>query len=196
VRLILASRSPRRKALLVAAGYEVEVEAADVDERQLPGEDVVEYVLRLAAAKVQAVAAREPGSVVLGADTAVVVEGLVLGKPVDDDDAAAMLRRLSGREHVVVTGVAVRDGDRTLLEVSRTCVWFVPLSPGEIAWYVQSGEPRDKAGAYAIQGLASRFVERIQGSYTNVVGLPMATVHQLLGRLGHTVDLAPSPAIS
>ena len=122
--------------------------------------------------------------VVLGADTAVVVDGEVLGKPRDNTDAAAILRRLSGRRHDVMTGVSVRMGAYEVGRVETTAVYFAALSPDEIAWYVASGEGRDKAGAYAIQGLASRFIPRIEGSYSNVVGLPMGCVYELLKELG------------
>jgi septum formation protein len=121
--------------------------------------------------------------IVLGADTVVVLDGDTLGKPVDDGDAARMLRRLSGRTHEVLTGVALCIAGRCLSAVERTAVEFAPLTDADIAWYVASGEPRDKAGAYAIQGRASRFVVRIDGSYSNVVGLPVATVHRLLTAL-------------
>ena len=122
--------------------------------------------------------------VVLGADTAVVIDGEILGKPRDNGDAAAMLRRLSGRRHDVMTGVSVRVGVQEVGRVETTAVYFVPLSPAEIAWYVASGEGRDKAGAYAAQGLASRFIPRIEGSYSNVVGLPLGCVYELLKELG------------
>jgi septum formation protein len=118
---------------------------------------------------------------VLGADTTVVLDGEMLGKPRDDDEAAAMLRRLSGRAHEVLTGLALRHAGRTVSEVAWTVVYFAQLTEEDLAWYVASGEPRDKAGAYGIQGLASRFVERIDGSYANVVGLPVALVRRLLG---------------
>jgi len=114
----------------------------------------------------------------------VVVDGAILGKPADDGEAAEMLKRLSGRRHDVLTGVAIRTARELLTAVERTAVHFLPLSEAEIAWYVASGEPRDKAGGYAVQGLASRFVERIEGSYSNVVGLPVATVYRMLRRLG------------
>ena len=122
--------------------------------------------------------------VVLGADTAVVVDDEILGKPRDDSDAAAMLHRLSGRSHDVMTGVSVRSGVREVGRVETTAVYFVPLSRAEIAWYVASGEGRHKAGGYAIQGLALRFISRVEGSYSNVVGLPMDCVHELLKELG------------
>jgi len=127
---------------------------------------------------------RHPGDAVLGADTTVVLDGQMLAKPVDDDDAAAMLRKLSGRAHEVLTGVALvtARSERSLVE--RTTVQLARLSDDEIAWYVASGEPRDKAGAYAIQGLASRFIPRLEGSYSNVVGLPVAAVLHLVKQMG------------
>lgn len=182
--LILASRSPRRADLLRAAGFRFEIEAAAVDERQRPGEPPRDYVLRVAADKAAAVSRRKPGRVVLGADTIVVIDAQVLGKPADDHEARAMLQMLSGRTHDVLTGVALRSGDHAVAEAVSTRVRFLPLSDEEIAWYVASGEPAGKAGAYAIQGLASRFVEWIDGSYSNVVGLPVATVYRLLVRAG------------
>jgi septum formation protein len=176
--------SPRRADLLASAGYVFDVRPVDVDESVYPEEPPAVYVRRLAVTK--AAAAADPSrndEVVLGADTTVVLEGEILGKPRDDEDAAAMLRRLAGRAHEVLTGVALRQGSRTVSEVARTVVQFTQLSEEDLAWYVRSGEPRDKAGAYGIQGLASRFIERIDGSYPNVVGLPVALVAQLLRQL-------------
>jgi septum formation protein len=184
VHLLLASASPRRAGLLTAAGFSFDVVPADVDEQLLPGEDPEAHVLRLARAKVWAVTSTEPDSVILGADTVVIVDGEILGKPADDRQAASMLRRLSGRSHQVLTGVVVRRGTREESGVERTSVRFLPLSDQEIAWYISTGEARDKAGAYGAQGLASRFVERIDGSYTNVVGLPVPLVCRLLDSLG------------
>ena len=178
--VILASASPRRAELLGAAGIPFTVRPVDVDERPRADEAPVDYVVRVALDKVQACVAA-PDAVVLAADTAVVVDGCILGKPADPADAARMLRTLSGRAHDVLTGVAVRRGARTAVEVCSTGVTFAPLSDDDIAWYVASGEPADKAGAYAVQGLASRFVERIDGSYSNVVGLPVALVCRMLG---------------
>jgi septum formation protein len=191
VRLILASASPRRSELLRAAGFAFDVLAADIDEQPLPGEVPDAYVRRVAFDKARAVAACMPDATVLAADTCVVVDGLILGKPSDPDDAARMLRMLSGRTHEVLTGVAVIGPAGTRVESSSSHVVFAPLSDGEIAWYVASGEPGDKAGAYAIQGLASRFVEEVDGSYSNVVGLPVALVYRLLreqGFMGRTAD--------
>jgi len=183
VRLVLASASPRRADLLRSAGFQFQVVPVDVDERPLAGEDPAVMVQRLATEKAALVSDRVPDGVVIGADTVVVVDAVILGKPGDDRDAAGMLRRLSGRSHEVLTGVAVHANGRRLVAVERTVVWFLPLSDADIAWYVSSGEPLDKAGAYAVQGLASRFVTRIEGSYSNVVGLPVARVCELLNRI-------------
>lgn len=182
--LILASASPRRAELLRAAGVAFEVMAVDVDERPHPGEPAERYVIRLADAKASAARRRVPGSLVLAADTAVVVDGQILGKPADDEDAARMLRILSGRAHLVLTGVTLQNGVRMFSHVESTLVHFLPLSESEIAWYVSTGEPHDKAGAYAAQGLASRFVSRIEGSHSNVIGLPIAAVSRLLREFG------------
>jgi septum formation protein len=181
VRLVLASASPRRADLLTSAGFLFEVRPVEVDESLRPGEGAANYVRRLAGMKAETAA--EPlraDEIVLGADTTVVVDGGILGKPRDDKDAAVMLRQLSGRTHEVLTGVVLRHGRRTVSDVARTVVQFAPLTDDDLAWYVGSGEPRDKAGAYGIQGLASRFVESIDGSYTNVVGLPVALVARLV----------------
>ena len=177
--VVLASASPRRADLLAAAGLTFQVRPAAVDERPLDGEAPVDYALRLALDKARACPASH-GDFVLAADTVVVVDGILLGKPADDEDAAGMLRRLSGRVHDVLTGVAVRHGEREAVAFESTTVTFGPLSDADVAWYVASGEPRDKAGAYAVQGLASRFVIRIDGSYSNVVGLPVALVCRML----------------
>ena len=181
--IVLASASPRRRQLLEAAGYPCDVHPMDVDETRLSGEPAEEYVMRVARLKAEAAAARFPDRVVLAADTAVVAGEDVFGKPADAADAARMLRALAGGPHRVLTGVAVRAPGRVHAYVETTTVWFAPLSEAEIAWYVASGEPSDKAGAYAVQGLASRFVTRIDGSYTNVVGLPVASVARVLGEL-------------
>lgn len=187
MRLILASTSPRRAELLRAAGYEFEVAAASIDESMQDGEPPPIYVRRLAAAKSAAVRARGDGDVViLGADTTVVVDGEMLGKPADDRDSARMMRRLSGRDHQVLTGISLRRGACELGRVETTSVSFAPLTDDEIAWYVATGEGRDKAGAYAIQGFASRFIPRIDGSYSNVVGLPVAAVRELLREISGT----------
>jgi septum formation protein len=187
MRLILASASPRRAELLRLAGFTFDVKPADVDEAVRSGETPWDYVRRLAAEKSAAVFEQlgtEVGEVVvLGADTAVVVDGAILGKPGDDADATSMLRKLSGRAHEVMTGVSLRTRKVEVGTVARTSVRFAALSDLQIAEYVASGEGSDKAGAYAIQGLASRFIPSIEGSYSNVVGLPVADVAELLSRL-------------
>jgi septum formation protein len=190
VRLILASASPRRAELLRAAGFEFETIAADVDERVRPGESPTTYVRRLAADKSAAVHLasgrhREPANEVLtvAADTAVILEDQILGKPKNDVEAGEMLRQLAGRRHNVVTGLSLRRGAFEVGRVEVTAVHFAPLTADDVAWYVASGEGRDKAGAYAIQGLASRFVTRIDGSYSNVVGLPVAAMVELMRQL-------------
>jgi septum formation protein len=185
---VLASASPRRLELLTAAGIGVDVVVTDVDESVQPDEPPAAYVERLARAKAEAAAARCPDRLVIGADTTVTIDGEVLGKPRDPEDAARMLRRLSGRTHDVLTGVAVAWRGRLEALVETTAVTFVQLSEDDIVWYVSSGEPVDKAGAYAIQGLASRFIPKIAGSYTNVVGLPVAAVLQLCRRVGAGLD--------
>jgi nucleoside triphosphate pyrophosphatase len=191
VRLILASASPRRAELLRAAGYAFDIVTADVDESIRAGESPSAYVRRLAADKSAAAQAQHARGedadlqhVFLGADTTVVVGGEILAKPADDADVARMLRRLSGRRHEVLTGISLRRGASELGRVVTTSVDFSPLSDQDVAWYVDSGEGRDKAGAYAIQGLASRFIPRIEGSYSNVVGLPVTAVRELLIEIG------------
>ena len=187
MRLVLASGSPRRKELLAAAGFSFDVTPVNVDETPQPDEDATSYVTRLARAKALAAASSDADRIVIGADTVVVVDGEVLGKPRGAEDATRMLRLLSGRAHEVLTGVAILARGRIVTAVERTTVWFGPLSDSDISWYVASGEPLDKAGAYAIQTLASRFVPRIDGSYTNVVGLPVTTVVELLTKAGISV---------
>jgi septum formation protein len=184
VELSLASSSPRRAALLDAAGITFRQVAADLDETPLPSETPDIYVARLALAKARLVVCRNPSHLVLAADTTVVVGGRILGKPADAADAAEMLGQLSGQTHDVLTGVALACDDQAQQDVARTRVRFATLSPTELAWYVDSGEPLGMAGAYAIQGLASRFVEWIDGSYSNVVGLPIAMVYRLLRNAG------------
>jgi septum formation protein len=195
MRLVLASASPRRADLLRAAGFTFKTVPAEVDERVRDGELPRDYVRRLAleksAAVLEELAAPGPAPgvswtddlVVLGADTAVVIDGEILGKPRDDREAGAMLRRLSGRRHDVLTGVSLRSRSAERGLVETTGVYMVELHDPDIAWYLGSGEGRDKAGAYGIQGLASRFILRIDGSYANVVGLPVANVPALLSAL-------------
>jgi septum formation protein len=165
--------------LLRAAGIEFTVRSVEIDETPREGEAPRDYVLRLAKEKAQAVEADED-EVVLAADTTVVLGAEIMGKPVDAADATRMLRALAGRKHQVITGVFLKRGPHVAAHIASTEVWMAPMSDAEIADYVASGEPMDKAGAYAIQGLASRFVERIDGSYSNVVGLPTALTYRLL----------------
>ncbi len=202
MRLVLASASPRRADLLRAAGYAFETLAVDLDERAHSGEAPSAYVARLAheksAAAMQRFVARAQQAcrgperdavhdiVVLGADTAVIVDGEILGKPRDEADGAAMLRKLSGRRHDVLTGVCLRTSAGERGRVEATGVYMTELSAQDIAWYVASGEGRDKAGGYAVQGLASRFIPRIDGSYSNVVGLPVEAVSALLREVAST----------
>jgi septum formation protein len=192
--LILASASPRRRELLTQAGFEFQVHPAHIPEDPRPGEEPVAYVTRLAREKAQTAFARlaeesPSGLVVLGADTTVTVDGEILGKPEDAADAARMLRMLSGRSHLVVTGVAVVTAQSTEVASEVTAVRFLTLSEAEIEAYVASGEPMDKAGAYGIQGRAARWIPRIEGCYFNVVGLPLALVSTMLEvcRLGHSI---------
>jgi septum formation protein len=184
-RLVLASQSPRRRELLAQLGIDLEVRPAHADEAVLPGEGPRDYVLRVAREKARAV----QGEVVLGADTAVVLRGDVLGKPADAADARRMLATLSATRHEVLTAVCVRRNGATLgveLDaVVSTAVRFRGLSPAEIAWYVGTGEPLDKAGAYALQGAGGAFVLSIDGSVSNVVGLPLVETAELLRRAGY-----------
>lgn len=180
--LVLASHSPRRREILSSAGIEFITRAAAVDESLLPGEDPRQHVVRLAREKALAVAISS-GETILAADTVVVVDGRVLGKPESREQAAWMLRLLAGREHEVVTGICLRRGDCLVTDAESTRVRFVAMSDQEIDSYVESGEPMDKAGAYAIQGLASKFIDRVEGCYFNVVGLPIALVYRHLKEL-------------
>jgi len=189
-RLVLASASPRRAEILRSLGLPFVVVPTDVPEEPLAGETAATTARRLAAEKASRAAARSPESWVLAADTLVFLDGETLGKPRDDRDAAAMLGRLAGREHGVVTAVHLRRGvepGRGIAETSR--VRFGPMSAAEILWYVGTGEPRDKAGAYGVQGLGARFIEEVRGSFTNVMGLPARAVYLLLRD-------APDPALA
>lgn len=177
--IVLASASPRRAELLTAAGYAFVVRPVDVDESLLPDESPTEAVRRLSRLKAD-LADAAPDEVVLAADTLVTVDGLALGKPTDEGDARRMLRLLSGRAHDVLTGVTCRRGAAVSTEVVDTRVWMTAFDDADIDRYLATGEPMDKAGAYGIQGFASRFVWRLEGSYSNVVGLPVATVAALL----------------
>jgi septum formation protein len=199
MRLILASASPRRAELLRSAGYSFEVVVADVDESIRAGESPSGYVRRLAADKSAAAMVRvmadlkvcstlhagfSPADViVLGADTTVVADGAILGKPLDEEDGRRMLQRLSGATHQVLTGVSLRQGSYEVGRVETSSVTFRALTDEDIAWYLASGEWRGKAGGYAIQGFASRFIPSMAGSYSNVVGLPLACVDELMRSL-------------
>lgn len=190
MRLLLASTSPRRAEILGTLGIPFDLAAADVDETVLPGESGRDAAERLARVKATAAASQNPGAWVLAADTLVLIDGAVLGKPRDDAHAAEMLRRLSGREHVVVTAVSLlRDAGPPTATVEESRVRIAPLDEEEIRWYVGTGEPRDKAGAYAVQGLGARFVEAVNGSFSNVMGLPARSVYRLLRE-------APDPALA
>jgi septum formation protein len=185
MRLVLASASPRRAELLRAAGFEFDVSPVDIDERPRSGEAPDVYVRRLAVEKAAGAAEilgpeRTGGRAILAADTVVVLGDEILGKPPDVAAMREMLRRLSGRRHEVLTGLSLRWAGRETGTVERSAVFFAVLGNDEIDWYVQTGEGSDKAGGYAIQGLASRFIRRIEGSYSNVVGLPVSAVYRLL----------------
>lgn len=181
--LVLASQSPRRRELLERAGISFTVRTADIDETVQPGEAPQPYVRRLAARKAMTVAKTED-ECVLAADTTVVLDGEILGKPADPADAVRMLTALAGRSHEVITGICLRHRQQLYIDAAVTVVEFGPMSPGQIAEYVATGEPMDKAGAYGIQGFASRYVTGIKGCYANVVGLPVSLVCRYLGRLG------------
>ncbi|MEP6767742.1 MAG: Maf family protein [Acidobacteriota bacterium] len=179
--LVLASSSPRRAQILNEMRIPFTVDAPSVDETLLPKEPAETAAVRLATAKAVEVSGRRAGEWVLAADTLVVLDDEILGKPAGDLEAADMLRRLSGRTHRVVTGVCLRRREEEEIhEAAWSSVTFAALSDDEIAWYVATGEPRDKAGAYGIQGLGARFVIGIEGSYTNVMGLPAALVYRLM----------------
>jgi septum formation protein len=185
-RLILASASPRRRELLAQAGFVFEVQPAEIDETPLPDEPAAAYVVRLAMEKAQAVFAScgDPEARVLAADTSVVLTGgSILGKPLHAADAARMLGQLSGRTHAVMTGLAAVDARRAVSAIEITQVFVDLIRADEIEAYVAGGEPLDKAGAYAIQGYAARWIPRIEGDYFNVVGLPIARTVALLRQL-------------
>ena len=183
-RIILASQSPRRRELLSLIGIPHEVRPADLDESVLPGESPAPHAERLARAKAEAVAATEPDAVVIGADTIVVLDGDILGKPRDTFDSSAMLQRLSGRTHTVLTAVAVTRDGRTVSGVESVEVTFRPLTPEQIEAYIATGEPMDKAGAYGIQGFGAVIVERVHGDYFAVMGLALGRMVELLEQVG------------
>lgn len=178
--LILASASPRRRELLQQIGVKFRIEVADIDETPLSAEPPAAYVARLALGKAQKIAAENPGCVVLGSDTTVVLDDEILGKPENADDAARMLAALAGRRHQVMTAVALVKDDQQRVQTVITNVHFAPLSAAQISAYVATGEPADKAGAYGIQGLGAVLVDAIEGSYSNVVGLPLTETAAML----------------
>ena len=183
--LILASQSPRRRELLARMGLSFTVSVADIDETMDDAKKPFDEVARLSAQKAAAIAETAPAdAVIVAADTVVVLEDRVLGKPHSTEEAVAMLTALSGRDHQVMTGVTVRRGGETVTDTVVTHVWFRPLSRAEIDAYVASGEPMDKAGAYGIQGLAGLFVERLDGDYYNVMGLPICRLCAMLRSVG------------
>ncbi len=185
--IILASASPRRSELLRQIGVTFSVQPADVDETPLPNETAERYVERLARDKALAVAASSPGAMVLGSDTSVVLDGVILGKPADQEEAVATLLRLSDASHQVMTAVALAQGEQCECRVVVTEVQFRKLSQAEVVAYVASGEPMDKAGSYGIQGLGGIFVSGLRGSYSAVVGLPLQETAALLADAGHPV---------
>jgi septum formation protein len=181
-KLILASKSQRRVEILTAVGWEFEAIAANIDETRSADEAAVTYVKRLAQTKAQTLAKRFPDRLVIGADTVVVIDSEILGQPGDDDEARRMLRLLNGKWHEVLTGVALQRGTQVVVEHEATRVHFAEMSAEEIDWFVSTGEPRGKAGAYGIQGSAALFIKEIQGDYFNVVGLPVRLVYELSRR--------------
>lgn len=179
-KLILASGSPRRAEIMGSVGWEFSKAAPDIDENGIEGETPQDYVVRLAKTKAETIAAGHPGQIILGADTTVVINGQVLGKPVDLAEARAMLKMLAGAWHEVLTGVAVVKNGRTITGLQRTRVKFAEMSDDEIAFLAEVGDPLDKAGAYAVQAQAALFIEGIEGDYWNVVGLPVSLVYRLV----------------
>jgi septum formation protein len=186
MRFILASQSPRRRELLASIGLAFDVMPSDVPEVHRPGESPEEYVARLSRDKAAAVAAKHEDAWIIAADTTVLLGDELLEKPVDDDDAKRMLATIAGKTHIVYTGVTLHNAARGWHDtrVAETEVRMLPLDERDIAWYVSTGEPLDKAGAYAAQGLGGMFIDSIHGSYTNVVGLPLALLFQMLRRAG------------
>lgn len=189
VPVILASQSPRRRELLTLVGIQHEVRPADIDESPLEGESPRDYVERLAREKVEAIDA--PGAVTIGSDTTVVVDGQILGKPEDEGEAVSMIRRLSGRSHLVMTAVAARWRAHLVSDVEEVKVDFRSLTLDEIRAYVATGEPMDKAGAYGIQGFGATIVDRVEGDYFAVMGLPLNRLTRLLESLGLVYDFGP-----
>ena len=191
LRVILASQSPRRRDLLSLVGIPHDVQPADIDETYLAGEKPAPHAERLARGKCAVIAEREPEALVIGSDTIVVVDGDVLGKPADEGDAAHMLRRLSGRSHIVITAVAVAWRGETRSAVEEVNVTFHSLSDDDIAAYIATREPMDKAGAYGIQGFGATIVERVDGDYFAVMGLPLQLLVRVLRELGIRYAFGP-----
>jgi septum formation protein len=191
MRVILASQSPRRRELLALVGIGHEVQPADIDETPWPDEAPVPHPERLARDKARVIASRAPDALVIAADTIVVVDGAILGKPTDAADARAMLRQLSGRTHEVCTAMAVAIGEQVETEVVRVAVRFRVLDDHMIERYIATGEPMDKAGAYGIQGYGATIVEHIEGDYFAVMGLSLVTIVQLAARMGVSYEFGP-----
>jgi septum formation protein len=184
-KLILASGSPRRAEIMKSVGWDFEKDVPDVDESVIDGESPEDYVVRLAKTKADVIAKRHTGEMVLGADTTVVIEDQIIGKPLDIDDARRMLEMLSGNWHEVLTGVAIVNNGGTNTGLQRTRVKFAEMNANEINFLVELGDPLDKAGAYAVQAQAALFIEGIEGDYWNVVGLPISLVYDLMKGVGN-----------
>ena len=183
-RIILASGSPRRKFLLTELGLDFEVYKPEVDETRIAGEAPYALCMRLSRLKAQAGAEKFPGKIIIAADTIVVIDGEILGKPINRDDAFKMLMMLQNRTHDVLTGLYVFDGKKSVSHIEHTRVKFRPLTGDEIRAYISTGEPDDKAGAYAVQGIGSLLVESLHGDYFNVVGLPICSLGKILAKFG------------
>lgn len=181
--LILASGSPRRAEILTSVGWPFTVQIPDIDETELPGEPPDDYVRRLAGEKASAVAGNIPDRLILAADTTVVIDRKIIGKPTDDDDARRMLKELSGNWHEVLTGVAIVKGEKSMIDLQRTRVKFAEMTGREIDFLVERGDPLDKAGGYAVQAQAALFIEGIEGDYWNVVGLPVNLVFSMVKQM-------------
>ncbi|MGH9947328.1 MAG: Maf family protein [Pyrinomonadaceae bacterium] len=184
-KLVLASGSPRRAEILNSVGWEFEKDVPDIDESERPGELPEDYVKRLARSKAEVIAERHPDAIVLGADTTVVINGEIIGKPADLSDARRMIKMLAGNWHEVLTGVAIIRNGVTKLGLQTTRVKFAKMSDSEIDFLVEKGEPLDKAGAYAVQAQAALFIEKIEGDYWNVVGLPISLVYSMIDAKMH-----------
>ncbi len=188
-KIILASGSPRRSEIMNSVGWSFTKAVPDIDESERAGESPDDYVRRLALEKAQAVAGLYPGEIVLAADTTVVIDGQIMGKPVDDGDARRMIRMLAGNWHEVLTGVAVSKNGVSEVGMQRTRVKFAAMNEAEIEFLVEKGDPLDKAGAYAVQAQAALFIEGIEGDYWNVVGLPISLVYRLVIKAGQSIGI-------